>query len=194
MSLPGENIVTLPDRQPEVSLQVRDVRKVHAAGVLGTMTVTQARALRPLVFNPRNNGQTTAVLNPVIAATWDALTVRVVPGAAFVSGVYSIVCGWSHSELGAPTTADEVAALPGAAAYFFGSTTNGPVSPPEMLIPCPFVMGISRQAKPRDLYGGQPTFCVACFSASPASDNAAVALRVLFHGDLSVKGSDIVLA
>lgn len=205
MSIPGENIVTLPDRKPEVTLGIADVRKVHAAGRLGGLTVTQAAAMSstpigaggsPSSFRPVTNPQTAVVLGPVMAASWDNLSVRLTPGPGFLRGVFTIVCAWSHSEIALPSGPEEVASLPGACTFFFGNTPGGPTQPPDMLSPCPFVMGISHQAKPRDIYGGHPVFVLSCFSSSAPSSagGSEIVVHAFFHGDLSVKGSDIMIA
>jgi hypothetical protein len=205
MSMPSENITALPDRTPEVSLGIRDVRRVNASGRLGKVNVTQCRALvlpgeksgklpAALGFRPVTNVQTAALLSPVIAASWDNLSVRIVAGPGIETGLFTLVCGWAHSEIPVPTDSDEVATLPGASYFFFGTTKTGVVPPPQMLVPCPFSMGISRQAKPRDLYGGHPVFYVHLVSCSSSANADAVAFNVFFHGDLSIKGSDIVVA
>jgi hypothetical protein len=199
MSIRGENIITLPDRSPEITTGINDVRKIHFSTLLAPYLNSHATARTVVNYPIHQLAQHTNVVAPVVAASWDNLSIRIVPTAAAAAGLITIDLCWGHTDHRHPADAQDISALPAASQFIFGNIGAGAfMQPPGMVVPCPFVLGISRQSKPKDLYGGRPQlFILSTFTPVPGTTTSLPATAALFriyvHGDMSVKGSDVFL-
>lgn len=188
----------IPDRDPELSLEVRDIRKINFSALGVSYSLANATADDIVSVEPHNHPHLINQLQGSIVASWDTLVVTVLPRFGLAHAVYTVHLAWGHSDHPAPADLEQLSQLPGYQEFVFGSLSASiAIPPPVMKTSCPFTGGIGRQSKPKDLMGGRPKLFLRVsahsFSGAPTTPPTSSVVQVHLSGVLSVKGNDFII-